>query len=55
MQSALLVLAVYYVGEFFVNWRGPIVSIFSKYIELYMLFFSTITVGVGLSILGGEF
>ena len=44
MQAALLVLVIYYVGEFFLNGRGPIM-LKKKYV--YILFCSTIMVGVG--------
>ena len=37
LQAALLVLAIYYVGEFFLSERGPI-PLFSKYIPVYIYF-----------------
>ena len=51
LQAALLVLEIYYVGEFFLIGTGPILLF--KY--MYALFFSTIMVGVGIFTLGGEF
>ena len=45
MHAALLVLVIYYVGEFF-KWEGY---------TCMFCFFSTIMVGVGIFTLGGEF
>ena len=40
-----MVLVMYYVGEFFLNGRGPILM-FKIYVNI--LFFSTVRVGVGI-------
>ena len=45
----LLVVVICYVGEFFLNARGPIILL--KYV--YMLFFSTIMVGAGIKKIPG--
>ena len=52
LQAALSVLVIYYVDEFFLNGRGPILLFY-----IYVVFFSTRLVGVGVGVfpLGGEF
>ena len=50
LQATLLVLVIYYVGEFLMGG----VLFFCVKIHIYVLFFSTIMVGVGIFALCGE-